>query len=137
MRQYANSVAREMVEGQNATGPHPLKDLTKTAMRTRTLWIKEEYLQLILKGLKTIEVRVGYDNVTRLEQGDRLLLNGDSPFVIQRIGRYASFEEMLEFEDAAAIAPGVTPSQLLAELRAIYPPEKEALGAIALEIEPE
>ncbi len=137
MRQYANSVAHEMVEGPNATGPHPLKNFTKSAMRTRTLWIKEEYLQLILKGLKAIEIRVGYDNVTRLEPGDRLLLNGDSPFVIQRIGRYASFEDMLEFEDAAAIAPGVTPSQLLAKLRAIYSPEKEALGAIALEIEPE
>jgi hypothetical protein len=31
----------------------------------------------------------------------------------------------------------VPPGQLLEGLRAIYPPEKEALGVVALEIEPE
>ena len=103
-------------------------------MRTKTLWIKDEYLQLILAGLKTVEVRVGYDNITRLRVGDRLLLNDRHPFVIRRIGRYASFEELLAHEDATAIAPDVPPGQLLERLRAIYPPEKEALGVVALEI---
>ncbi len=27
--------------------------------KTKTLWIKEEFLQLILAGQKTVEVRVG------------------------------------------------------------------------------
>jgi ASC-1-like (ASCH) protein len=106
-------------------------------MRTKTLWIKDEYLQLILAGLKTVEVRVGYDSITRLQVGDRLLLNDRHPFVIQRIGRYASFEELLAHEDATAIAPDVPPGQLLERLRVIYPPEKEALGVVALEIKPE
>lgn len=106
-------------------------------MRTKTLWIKDEYMQLILAGRKTIEVRVGYDNVRRLQAGDRLLLNDQHPFVIRRIGRYASFEELLAREDAAAIAPGVAPEELLAAMRAIYPPQKESLGVVALEIEPE
>ncbi len=106
-------------------------------MRTKTLWIKDEYLRLILAGRKTVEVRVGYTNVKRLQVGDRLLLNDQHPFVIRRIGRYASFQEMLAHEDAASIAPDVPPGQLLEELRAIYPPEKEALGVVALEIEPE
>ena len=106
-------------------------------MRTKTLWIKDEYLQLILAGLKTVEVRVGYSNITRLQVGDRLLLNDRHPFVIRRIGRYASFEELLAHEDAASIAPDVPPGQLFEKLRAIYPPEKEALGVVALEIEPE
>jgi hypothetical protein len=44
-------------------------------------------------------------------------------------------EELLAHEDAAAIAPGMLPERLPDALRAIYPPEKEALGAIALEIE--
>jgi len=106
-------------------------------MRTKTLWIKDEYLRLILAGRKTIEVRVGYSNITRLQMGDRLLLNDQHPFVIRRIGRYVSFEELLTHEDAACIAPDVSPGQLLEELRAIYPSEKEALGVVALEIEPE
>ena len=106
-------------------------------MRTKTLWIKDEYLQLILAGLKTVEVRVGYSNITRLQVGDRLLLNDQHPFVIRRIGHYASFEDLLAHEDATAIAPDVPPGQLLEKLRAIYLPEKEALGVVALEIKPE
>lgn len=43
-------------------------------MRTKTLWIKDGYLQFILAGRKTVEVRVGYSNIARLQAGDRLML---------------------------------------------------------------
>jgi ASC-1-like (ASCH) protein len=105
-------------------------------MRTKTLWIRAEYLDQVLSGHKTIEVRVAYSNIARLEPGDRLLLNGAHPFVIRRMGRYASFEDLLAHEDPASIAPGMSRQALLSALRQLYPPEKEALGAIALEIEP-
>jgi ASC-1-like (ASCH) protein len=105
-------------------------------MHTKTLWIKEEYLDWILTGHKTIEVRVGYSNITRLQIGDLVMLNGQHPFVIQRIGRYASFEELLVHEDPQTIAPDLPASQLLEALHTIYPPEKEALGVIALQIAP-
>jgi ASC-1-like (ASCH) protein len=113
-------------------------------VRTKTLWIRPEYLSEILEGRKTVEVRVAYANIARLQPGDRLLLNdglpahaGGRPFMIRRIGRYASFEELLAHEDPAAIAPGLAAEALLSALRSIYPPEKEELGVIALEIEPE
>jgi len=106
-------------------------------MRTKTLWIKDEYLQLILADQKTVEVRVGYDNITRLKVGDRLLLNETHPYIIQRIGRYPDFEALLAHETPSAIAPHIPPRQLLKEMRALYPPAKEALGAVALEIVPE
>ncbi len=106
-------------------------------MRTKTLWIKEEFLQQILAGRKTVEVRVAYGNLTRLQVGDRLLLNDQYPFIIRRIGRYANFQELLAHEAPAAIAPDILPDQLLDAIRAIYPAEKEALGAVALELAPE
>ncbi len=102
----------------------------------KTLWIKEEYLQQILAGRKTIEVRVGYSSIRKLKVGDILLLNDQHRYIIQRIGSYASFEE-LENEDPAQIAPDLPADQLLLAIRSIYPPEKEALGVIALEIAPE
>jgi len=105
--------------------------------KTKTLWIKEEYLEQILSGRKTIEVRVGYSNIRKLEAGDLLLLNDRYRFIIRRIGSYASFEELLEHEDPARIAPDLPPGQLLEAMRALYPPEKEALGVFALEISPE
>ena len=106
-------------------------------VRTKILWIKDEYLQLILTGRKTVEVRVAYSNIKRLQVGDRLLLNEQHPYLIRRIGRYATFDELLAHENAAYIAPDTSTKELLAKLRAIYPPEKEALGVVALEIEPE
>jgi len=53
-------------------------------VRAQTLWIREEYLAHILAGSKTIEVRVGYKNITRLQAGDRVMLNAQYPFVIKR-----------------------------------------------------
>jgi ASC-1-like (ASCH) protein len=105
-------------------------------MRTKTLWIRAEYLDWILQGRKTVEVRVGYSNIARLVVGDILLLNEQHPFEIQRIGRYSSFEELLTQEDPYRIAPELKPDELLDALHTLYPAEKEALGVIALEIKP-
>jgi hypothetical protein len=41
---------------------------------------------------------------------------------------------MCPYEDPAAIAPDLPSGRLRDALRTIYPPEKEALGVIALEI---
>jgi HAD superfamily hydrolase (TIGR01662 family) len=106
------------------------------AGRLKVLWIREPYLSLILSGRKTVEVRVGYENIRRLQPGDRLKLNDRHLATIRRIGRYADFDELLAQEDAAAIAPDLGPHALLDALRELYPPEKEALGAVALEIAP-
>ena len=106
-------------------------------MRTKTLWIRDEYLALILEGRKTVEVRVAYTNIARLQPGDRLLLNDRYPFVIRRVARYVDLNELLRQENPAGIAPDLSPDALLSALRELYPPAKEALGVVALEIEAE
>jgi ASC-1-like (ASCH) protein len=111
--------------------------MAETHFPAKTLWRKEAYLAQILAGRKTIEVRVGYENIRRLGAGDRLLLNGVHPYVIVRVALYPDFEALLAAEDAARIAPALPPGELLASMRRIYPPEKEALGAVALAITPE
>ena len=45
--------------------------------RTKALWVREPYLAQILAGRKTIEVRVGYDNIQRLQPGDPIRLNDE------------------------------------------------------------
>jgi len=105
-------------------------------VRTKTLWVRDEYLQDILTGRKDIEVRVGYSNIVRLQVGDVLRLNDRYPYVITRIGQYGSHEALLEIEEPQRIAPGMSHEELLAALRDIYPPEKEVLGVIAFEIKP-
>jgi ASC-1-like (ASCH) protein len=101
----------------------------------RTLWIKEQYLQNILAGDKDIEVRVAYSNIARLQPGDVVRLNDRYPATIRRVARYRSFAELLQSEDVARIAPQLDREQVLSALRAIYPPEKEALGVVALQLE--
>lgn len=96
---------------------------------TKTLWIREPYLAQILAGRKTIEVCVGYEKIQRLQPGDRLKLND-----IHQVSHYANFEDMLARESPASIAPDLPPGELLATLRQIYPPEKEALGVVALQL---
>lgn len=103
-------------------------------MATKTLWVKDQYLQWILDGRKTIEVRVGYSSIQRLQVGDELLLNDQHRFVIKRVGRYANFQALLANENPALVAPEIPADKLLSTLRSIYPPEKESLGVIALEI---
>jgi putative hydrolase of the HAD superfamily len=103
--------------------------------RVKVLWVREPYLSQILNGRKTVEVRVGYDNIRRLQPGDGLKLNDEHLVTIRRIDHYADFEDLLAHEEPTAIAPDLPPDELLAAIREIYPPEKEALGAVALEIE--
>lgn len=105
------------------------------ADRPKILWIKDAYLAQILAGQKTIEVRVGYPNILRLRPGSPLRLNDVHPACVRRIAVYPDFAALVQAEDTARIAPGMTPDELLAALRALYPPDKEALGAVALEIE--
>jgi ASC-1-like (ASCH) protein len=102
--------------------------------RIKVLWIKDEYLDQILSGRKTVEIRVGYSNIARLRPGDLLRLNDQHLAHIRRVSTYRNFEELLMHEDPLAIAPALPPSQLLEEIRAIYPAEKEALGVVALEV---
>jgi ASC-1-like (ASCH) protein len=114
---------------------HFSKDL-RLSMRFKTLWIKEPYLDAILNGRKVVEVRVGYSNIERLQPGDHLLLNEQYAYRILDVRRYPSFEALLENESTAAIATDLSKEELLSTLRHLYPPQKEALGVIALQIEP-
>jgi HAD superfamily hydrolase (TIGR01549 family) len=103
-------------------------------MKVKTLWLRQPYMDQILAGDKTVDVRVGYDNIQRLQPGDRLRLNDRHLAEIRRVAHYDNFEALVAAEDAGAIAPGLAPDALLQALRELYGPEKEALGAVALEV---
>jgi len=101
----------------------------------KTLWIKRQFLEEILAGRKTLEVRVGYDNIRRLKPGMQLLLNNEYPVRIKAIRRYDSFEKMLNEEDSEKIVPDVRKDEVLRTLKALYPPFKEKLGVFVIELE--
>jgi ASC-1-like (ASCH) protein len=106
-------------------------------MRNHSLRIREQYLPWVLDGRKTVEVRVAYPHLTRMSADDTVTFNGRHTYRVVRVNRYAGFDALLDGEDPASMAPEIAdPEELLRVLREIYPPEKEALGVLAIHIAP-
>ncbi|MFR9725433.1 ASCH domain-containing protein [Streptomyces sp. MS19] len=114
-----------------ATPPAP-------AAREHLLSIRKVWFDLVGRGLKTVEVRVGHPKIRRIAPGDLLYLTADHATRrtrVVRVAAYASFAELLDAEDPAAVGgPGADREAVLSALREIYPPEKEALGVYALQL---
>ena len=106
----------------------------------REINIRREYLKLIIDGVKTVKVRVGYPRMRSIQPGQELtFVSGDQrvPTIVRRVTEHRSFEEMLDREDARSMGGNLGESRenLLAVIKSIYPPEKERLGVLAIEIE--
>lgn len=104
------------------------------------LTIRKPYLQLIADGIKTVEVRVGYPRIRKIRPGQELtFVSGDQRVTthVTRVTEYPSFEAMLDGEDPRAIGGqlGDDRDDLLRVIRDIYPPDKERLGVLAIEID--
>lgn len=105
-----------------------------------TMRIKRPYYDAIMAGQKTLEVRVGYDNIKRYQAGEIIRLETSEAWgtvKIKTVRTYASFEDMLEALGWQKIAPDAgDTATALRTIREIYPPEKEALGVYVFEVEP-
>lgn len=104
--------------------------------KTRLMWIKKKFFDLILSGEKTLEVRVLYPNLRSIQKGELVNLNNQATIRIKDVRRYSTFEEMLSKEEASRIVPGSNREELLRLLKSLYPPHKEQLGVLVLEVEP-
>ena len=103
----------------------------------RTMRVKQRFYDLIYSGKKTLEVRVGYDTINRIQTGEciHLMSHVESCEVkINAIRRYRTFEEMLRIEPWERIAPdSKSCNEVLSLLKQIYPAHKEKLGVVVLE----
>lgn len=104
----------------------------------RVIRVKQRFLDLIKKGRKTLEVRVGYDNIKTIQPGERIRLSSRTETQVVHVRDvrwYSTLDKMLEVEEASHIAPGYTKQEVLRLLREIYPPKREGLGIVVLDIE--
>jgi ASC-1-like (ASCH) protein len=100
--------------------------------------IYKRYFDLITTGHKTIEIRVNDSSRKKIKVGSliRFRCQGDQVLTrVTRVARYASFEEMFDHEPVTSVNPLATREEQLANIRQIYPPEREALGVVAIGIE--
>ena len=114
-------------------------NFNKEGATVRKMRIKRPYFDAIMSGRKTLEVRVGYDNIKRLKAGELLQLEtGHTSGVvrIKSIRIYDSFADMLATEPWHEIVPQVdNQTTALRLLREIYPSHKERLGVHVVELE--
>ncbi|MEU0591966.1 ASCH domain-containing protein [Streptomyces ardesiacus] len=114
--------------------------MTETAAASvHELNLYRRYFDLVAAGQKTIEVRVKYPHLADLAAGDVIRFRVKDTeetctVLVKRVTAYKTFEELLDGEGPANVNPASSREQQLANIREIYPAEKEALGALAIEI---
>lgn len=111
-----------------------------TTARRHDLNLYRRYFELVAAGRKSIEVRVRYPHLAGMAAGDtiRFRIKGTDEtcdVLVKRVTAYPDFEALLDGEGPANVNPAASREEQLANIRAIYPPEKEGLGALAIEIE--
>ncbi|GGZ29057.1 hypothetical protein GCM10010300_85070 [Streptomyces olivaceoviridis] len=113
--------------------------MSDTTARVHELDLYRRYFDLVAAGTKTIEVRVKYPHFADLAAGDtiRFHVKGTDETCevkVERVTEYPDFEALLDGEGPFNVDPTATRDQQLSNIRAIYPPEKEALGALAIKV---
>jgi ASC-1-like (ASCH) protein len=111
---------------------------TAPVVRAHQMGIYKRYFDLIAAGRKTIEIRVNDSSRRKIKEGSliRFRCQGDEVLTrVTRVTRYDTFDEMFDHEEVASVNPLATRDEQLANIRQIYPPEREALGVVALGIE--
>ncbi|MEV6946152.1 ASCH domain-containing protein [Streptomyces sp. NPDC051172] len=113
--------------------------MTDTTARVHELNLYRQYFDLVAAGTKTIEVRVKYPHLAGLAAGDiiRFRIKGTDETCevkVKRVAEYPNFEALLDGEGPSNVNPTATRDQQLTNIRTIYGPEKEILGALAIEM---
>lgn len=114
--------------------------MSTTSARVFELNLYARYFDLVESGRKTREVRVKYTKFDGLTAGDliRFAVKGTDRSCLTRVTRvaeYATFEDLLDGEGPSQVNPDATREEQLANIRSIYPPDKEQLGCLAIGIE--
>ena len=109
----------------------------RTLGKTPDLRIQDRFLNMISSGKKSLEVRVGYPHIKAIRPGASIRFVANSGQRLCRVAdvrSYRSLESMARHEDVGKVLPGLAEDEALAQLRRIYPPEKERLGIVVLEL---
>lgn len=109
-----------------------------TSVRAHEMGSYKHYFDLIATGRKTVEIRVNDSSRKKIKEGSliRFRCQGDEILTrVTRVARYSSFEEMFDHEAVGSVNPLATREEQLANIRQIYPPEREVLGVVAIGIE--
>ncbi len=106
--------------------------------RAYEMGIYKRYFDLIAAGAKTTEIRVNDSSRAKLTVGSLIRFRCRDEEVLTRVtrlNRYPDFDAMFDHESPSSVNPTATREEQLANIRQIYPPEREAIGVVAIGIE--
>ncbi|HEY1967851.1 MAG TPA: ASCH domain-containing protein [Pseudonocardia sp.] len=106
--------------------------------RAHDMGIYKRNFDLIAAGRKTTEIRVNDSSRAKLTVGGLIRFRCRDEEVLTRVtrlNRYPDFDTMFDHESPTSVNPAATREEQLANIRQIYPPEREALGVVAIGIE--
>ncbi len=109
-----------------------------TRPRAHEMGIYKRYFDLIAAGVKTTEIRVDDASRQKIIKGSLIRFRCRNEEVltrVTRVTRYPSFDAMFDHESVTSVNPTADREAQLANIRQIYPPEREALGVVAIGIE--
>lgn len=95
------------------------------------------YIDRVASGVKTVEIRVLDKKRSGIRVGDLVVFaNGETelPMTVEAVNVYESFPDAYRAEDPASINPSMSVNDQIVGLREMYPPEREALGVVALHL---
>jgi ASC-1-like (ASCH) protein len=106
--------------------------------QAREIYLKEEFIESVLSGSKTIELRVAFPSFSNINMGDVVIFksgSGKSAKVeITIVRRYHNLSEVLQSEDISKIAPNMTRDQIQRLAPTIFSKaDIEAHGLMAIE----
>jgi ASC-1-like (ASCH) protein len=106
--------------------------------RAHEMGIYKRYFDLIAAGTKTTEIRVNDASRAKLTVGSLIRFrcrDEEALTRVTRLNRYPDFDVMFDHESPSSVNPTATREEQLANIRQIYPPEREAIGVVAIGIE--
>jgi ASC-1-like (ASCH) protein len=102
----------------------------------RRMFFKHKYLRYILDGVKSLEGRVGYDNIRDLRIGVDIYLNGEHRARIVDIKNYASFQDAITEDNYRLLIPDAhSPEETIRTYEQLFPLWKQKkLGVYILKL---
>ena len=105
----------------------------------KEIYLKQEFLEMIKSGIKTLELRVAFPHFRNVSNGDQIIFRSSNDEVkvkVTDIRNYKSLADVMKSEDISKLAPGVPQGQIRHLAKRIFQEKDiEQYGLLLFEFE--
>jgi ASC-1-like (ASCH) protein len=115
------------------------QEFPKIPAERKTIYLKNEFFDMIKAGLKTLELRIAFPAFTGIKVDDEVEFQSGAekiPVKITGVRKYKSLEAVTAAEDLNKLAPGLSPENALKKAKEIISDSDiQQYGILVLEFE--